>query len=98
MLNAPASGCGPGISRPADTPQEGVRIVRVRRDETSALLELGRIVGDIDALLWADVVDWPEVARTFQKGADVAGVLSNHYRAGDRAVAGQRGVLAGQSE
>lgn len=68
-----SSGCGPGISRPADTPQQGVRSVRVRYDETSALLELGRIVGDIDALLWADTQDWPTVARLFQKGADVAG-------------------------
>lgn len=30
MTKHPTSGCGPGIPRPADTPQQGVRSVRVR--------------------------------------------------------------------
>ena len=39
MLNAPASGCGPGLSRPLDTPQEGVRSV-LHRDRADCLTRL----------------------------------------------------------
>lgn len=88
------SGCGPGISRPADTPQEGVRSVRASKSEHEQILGLRYLVSSLRVALKADVVDWPEVARTFQKGADVSGVLSHHYHKGDRAVVGQRGLMA----
>ncbi|MCC6797678.1 MAG: hypothetical protein IT366_21375 [Candidatus Hydrogenedentes bacterium] len=90
------SGCGPGIPRPADTPQEGVRSVRASKSEHEQILGLRYLVSLLRIALKADVVDWPEVARTFQKGADVAGVLSHHYRGRDRAATGQEGAFAGE--
>lgn len=87
------SGCGPGISRPADTPQEGVRSVRASKSEHEQILGLRYLVSSLRVALKADVVDWLEVTRTFQKGADVAGVLSHHYRKGDRAATGNLGAL-----
>jgi len=95
-LTQPASGCGPGISRPSDTPQEGVRSVRASKSEHEQILGLRYLVSALRLALSQPVVDWPEVARTFQKGADVTGVLSHHYRSGDRAATEQEGAFAGE--
>lgn len=80
MLNAPASGCGPGISRPADTQQEGVRSAIVRKVEREVILDLRYLVSSIRVGLGRHTVDWPAIARAFQRGADMAGRLSHHYR------------------
>lgn len=71
MLNAPASGCGPGISRPADTQQEGVRSVRARdTDESfSRLFVLAHLTIN---LLKGHDSDFAALARGFQECADIA--------------------------
>lgn len=70
------SGCGPGIPRPYDTPQEGTRSVRRTRDEveTAFVQSLFRIHGMIHRNRVDDYELW---AREFQNAADQAMALSN---------------------
>ena len=65
-------GCGPGSPVPADTPQEGVRSVRV----TKEMLE-GRIEGAWWALLrYYDACDYTGTAKAAQVVADTARALA----------------------
>jgi len=71
----PASGCGPGLSRPADTPQQGVRSVLPSRNEAERILSARYIVSLLRMLLKGPLIDWRELQRTAQKLADLAGSM-----------------------
>ena len=71
VLTPPTSGCGPGISRPADTPQEGVRSVR-DRDAEESFSALFVCAHQTVKLLNGHESDFLALNRGFQKCADIA--------------------------
>jgi len=70
------SGCGPGLSRPADTPQQGVRSVLPSRNEAERILSAREMVVYIRCLTVNEEIDWRELQRTAQKLADLAGSMA----------------------
>lgn len=65
------SGCGPGISRPADTPQHGVRSVR-ERDADESFSRLFVCAHQTIKLFNGRDSDFLALNRGFQKCADIA--------------------------
>ena len=69
------SGCGPGLSRAADTPQEGVRSVLQRPSRAERVLAIKECAVRVNWLMRANEVDYAEVRREFQRGADMCARL-----------------------
>lgn len=70
------SGCGPGLSRPVDTPQQGVRSVLPSLNEAERILSAREMVVYIRCLTVNEEIDWCELQRTAQKLADLAGSMA----------------------
>ena len=84
------SGCGPGTPRPADTPQEGVRSVRVRDAELAFAVYVARIRIAQDARVNLTAAECLEVARMCQACADKAMTLHAQLHAAHAAQGGGR--------
>jgi len=87
------SGCGPGLSRPADTPQQGVRSVLPEFDAAKEELALDVLIHRLARSVRTErKIDHRQIAQNASEIANKALRLHDHYQTGDRGMAGTLGV------
>jgi len=79
------SGCGPGLSRPADTPQQGVRSVLPEFDAVKEELALDVLIHRLARSVRTErKINHRQIAQNASEIANKALRLYDHYQTGDR--------------